>query len=98
MVQLVRNFEYIVRPIKYTLDSCAVVRTDGSYLKLRAGITLLAIWFLSTAVVPSMAFRNIGTLGPAIVVLHDCDICSTFDDCLKHQSLESSFEQHIPLR
>ena len=26
-----KNFEYIKRPIKCTLDSCAVVRTDGSY-------------------------------------------------------------------
>ena len=98
MVLLVRNFEYIVRPIKYTLDSCAVVRTDGLYLKLTAEITLLAIWFFSTAVVPSMAFRDVGTLGPAIVVLNDCDICFTFDDCQKHQSLEFSFEEHSPLR
>ena len=30
VVKLVRNFEYIERPIKCTLDSCAVVRTDGS--------------------------------------------------------------------
>ena len=73
--------EYIVRPIKYTLDSCAVIRTDGLYLKLTAEITLLAIWFFSTAVVPSMASRNVGTLGHAIVVVNDCDICCTFDDC-----------------
>ena len=63
-----------------------------------AEITLLAIWFSSTAVVPSMAFRNVGTLGPAIVVLNDYDIGSTFDDCKKHHSLEFSFEQHSPLR
>ena len=98
MVLLVRNVEYIVRPIKYTLDSCAVIRTDGLYLKLTAEITLLAIWFFSTAVVPSMASRNVGTLGHAIVVVNDCDICCTFDDCQKHQSLEFSFEEHSPLR
>ena len=35
---------------------------------------LLAIWFSSSAVVPSMVFRNVATLEPAMVVLNDCEI------------------------
>ena len=45
-----------------------------------------------------MGSRNVVTLGPAIVVLNDCDIGSTFHHYQKHQSFEFSFEQHSPLR
>ena len=89
------NFEYIELP-KNVLSRTVLLSVRMPHIS-SAEITLLAIWFSSTAVVPSMAFRYVGTLGLAIVVLNDCDICPTFDDCEKHQSLEFSFEQHSPL-
>ena len=86
------SFQYNV------LSDTPLLCVQMAHILSPAEITLLAIWFSSIAVVPSMGFSNVGTLRPAIVFLNDCDIGSTFDDCQKHQSLKFVFEQHSPLR
>ena len=47
---------------------------------------LLKIWFSSTAVIPSMLFRNVGALESARVVLSGFDIGPALDDYDEHES------------
>ena len=92
-----RDFEYIELSITCTPRHFAVVRTDGSHLG-RSGDNFVDNMVFQHSRRAFKGLRNMGTLGPAIVVLNDCDTGSTFGDCQKHQSLHFSFEQHILLR